>query len=89
MHITATQIDEWAKTKTAQAALPRLIRRLIHAGASVAGASFPAGDSTGLPGWDGELDALTGNSWIPKGKSFWELSCEAKPTTKANPSLPT
>ncbi|MFI5394128.1 MAG: hypothetical protein ACHQ9S_01220 [Candidatus Binatia bacterium] len=25
-----------------------------------------------------------GSSWVPKGKSFWELSCHGKPTTKAN-----
>lgn len=84
MHITANLIGEWARTKKAQADLPRLVRRLIHAGASVTGAAFPAGDSTGLPGWDGELDAERGTPWIPKGKSFWELSCEAKVTTKAN-----
>lgn len=84
MHITATRINEWAKTKKAQADLPRLVRRLIHAAASVTGISFPAGDSTNLPGWDGQLDVDGGTPWIPNGKSFWELSCEAQATTKAN-----
>lgn len=84
MHITATRINEWAKTKEAQASLPRLVRRLIHATGESTQAAFPAGDSTGLPGWDGELESQHGNPWFPNGKSFWEFSCDAKVTTKAN-----
>jgi hypothetical protein len=84
MHITATRIAEWAKTKEAQASLPRLVRRLIHAGGVLTKAAFPSGDSTGLPGWDGELESDHSTAWIPKGKSFWEFSCEAKVKAKAN-----
>ncbi|MEO6545747.1 MAG: hypothetical protein ABIP05_17100, partial [Nitrospiraceae bacterium] len=84
MHITATRIDEWARTKVAQASLPRLVRRLIHTTGQATQAAFPAGDSTGLPGWDGELDCQHGSPWGPKGKSYWELSCDAKVTAKAN-----
>lgn len=84
MRITATQIAEWAKTKEAQASLPRLIRGLVHTAGTPTEVDFPAGDSTGLPGWDGELVSEHGSSWVPKGKSFWELSCHGKPTTKAN-----
>lgn len=84
MQITATRIVQWARTKEAQAALPRLVRRLIHAGETPLQAAFPAGDSTGLPGWDGELLSEHGSPWLPKGKSFWELSCEAGVTAKAN-----
>ena len=39
---------------------------------------------TSLPGWDGELVSECGSPWVPKGTSFWELSCDAKVTTKAN-----
>lgn len=84
MPITATQIAEWAKTRSAQASLPRLIRRLVHAAGTPTQIAFPAGDSTSLPGWDGELLSERGNPWVPKGKSFWEFSCEAKVTAKAN-----
>jgi hypothetical protein len=84
MQITATRIVQWARTKEGQAALPRLVRRLIHAGETPLQADFPAGDSTGLPGWDGELLSEHGSPWVPKGKSFWELSCEAGVTSKAN-----
>jgi hypothetical protein len=84
MHITAARIADWAKTKDAQALLPRLVRRLIHAGSVLHQAAFPSGDSTGLPGWDGELESAHSSAWIQKGKSYWEFSCEASVTTKAN-----
>jgi hypothetical protein len=84
MHINAMQIENWARTKSAQSELPRVVRRLIHATASVTGAAFPAGDATSTPGWDGQLDAKCSTPWIPKGKSFWELSCAKQVTNKAN-----
>jgi hypothetical protein len=84
MHITATKIAQWAKTKKAQISLPRLIRRLVHTAGTPTQADFPAGDSIALPGWDGELLSDHGSPWIPKGKSFWEFSCEAEVTKKAN-----
>lgn len=84
MKITATKIAQWAKTKKAQVALPKLIRRLLHTAAKPIEADFPAGDSTALPGWDGELGSESGSPWIPKGTSYWEFSCEAKVTRKAN-----
>lgn len=84
MQITASQIANWAKTREAQGHLPRLIRRLVHTAGKPTQAAFPAGDSVSLPGWDGELVSEHGNPWVPKGRSFWELSCEAQVTTKAN-----
>lgn len=84
MKITARKIAQWAKTKKAQVTLPRLIRRLVHTAGKPTEADFPAGDSTGLPGWDGELASESGSPWMPKGKSYWEFSCEAEVTRKAN-----
>lgn len=84
MKITAKQIADWADGKDAQAALPRYIRRLIHDVGNITQVAMPAGDLTGLPGWDGELVSTAGNAWVPKGRSFWELSCEAQITHKAN-----
>lgn len=84
MKITATQIAEWAKTIEARGALPKLLRRLIHASASPTDISFPADDSTSLPDWDGEVTCEQGSPWVPSGKSYWELSCEGSPTAKAN-----
>ncbi len=84
MRVTAKRIAEWADSRDAQASLPRLVRRLALNAATTTQISFPAGDSVSLPGWDGELCSKAGDPWVPKEKSFWELSCEARPTVKAN-----
>ena len=84
MRITARQIDSSASGKDAQAAFPRLVRRLIHATGCATEASVPAGDSTSQPGWDGELVSTSETPWVPKGRSFLEMSCDARPTAKAN-----
>ena len=79
-----TKFPTGRKKKEAQTSLPRLVRKLIHTVGIATYAAFPAGDSTSLPGWDGELDSESGNPWVPNGKSYWELSCEAQVTNKAN-----
>lgn len=84
MRITATRIALWAKTARARLSLPQLVRKLVHTAGTPLGAAFPAGDSSGLPGWDGELLTEQGSPWIPKGNSFWEFSCDAQVTKKAN-----
>lgn len=84
MHITATKIAQWANTARARLSLPRLVRKLVHTAGSPLRVAFPAGDSTGLPGWDGELLSEHGSPWIPKGRSYWEFSCEVQVTNKAN-----
>jgi hypothetical protein len=86
MHITASHIAEWANTKAkeAQTNLPRLIRRLCFEAATTRQLSFPAGDSTYVPGWDGVLYRERGDAWAPSGTSYWEIGCDQVPTTKAN-----
>jgi hypothetical protein len=78
LEISAKEIEKWAGGKAAQAELPRYVRRLIHNVGSITQISVPAGDSTNQPGWDGELTSESGNAWVPAGKSFWEMSCEAQ-----------
>ncbi len=86
MHITASHIAEWANTKVkeAQTNLPRLIRRLCFEAATTRQLSFPAGDSTYVPGWDGVLSREGGDAWAPGGTSYWEIGCDQVPATKAN-----
>jgi len=84
MYINASKIEAWAKTKEAQTSLPRLIRRLIHASGFPAKINFPAGESVDFPGWDGELEAENESPWYPRGKSFWEISCQANIAIKAS-----
>ena len=64
--------------------LPRLIRRLCFDAAATRQLSFPAGDSTYVPGWDGVLCREQGDAWAPSGTSYWEIGCDQVPTTKAN-----
>jgi len=83
--VNAREIDQWAQSREAQARLPLLVRKLIHATAErLVRVDFPAGDSITQPGWDGQVESEEQTSWIPQGVSFWELSCEAQPTGKAN-----
>jgi hypothetical protein len=83
MNITATQINEWANTIEARGALPRVIRKLVNTLSPIQ-SSFPAGDSTNLSSWDGELFTEQGNAWVPVGKSYWEFSCEKQIFSKAS-----
>lgn len=82
--VTATQIARWAATTPAQAELPRLVRRLIHSAATTTELAMPSGDSVTLPGFDGELHSELGNTWVPSGRSCWELSCRTDILVKAN-----
>lgn len=86
MHITASHIVEWVDTKAkeAQTNLPRLIRRLCFDPGTTRQLSFPAGDSTYVPGWDGVLYREHGGTWSPQGKSCWEIGCDKEATKKAN-----
>lgn len=86
MRITASQIVDWVNTKSkeAQTNLPRLIRRLSFDAAFTRQVSFPAGDSTFVPGWDGLLVREQGNAWAPQGRSYWEIGCDQSPSSKAN-----
>jgi hypothetical protein len=88
--ISASQLVDWANTheKDAQQQLPRLVRRLCVQ-TSTTEIAFPAGDSTNLPGWDGVVNATSGNAWVPKGQSLWELGCGKGVTAKANKDLKT
>ncbi len=84
MKITAKGIARWAELREAQGSLPRLVRRLAMQSGTITQIAFPVGESVSLPGWDGEILSSDGDAWVPKGKSYWELSVEANPTKKAN-----
>lgn len=86
MKITASHILDWVNqnAKEAQAQLPRLIRRLCLDPATTRQMAFPAGDSTYMPGWDGILEKIQGNTWTPAGISYWEMGCDKNPTKKAD-----
>ena len=83
--ITAKELTNWADNRVSQGDLPELIRRLIHStipSSKILRIVFPAGNSIGLPGWDGVLETSVGNAWVPKGESRWELSCQKNSAMK-------
>lgn len=81
--ISANDISQWAATYNAQSQLPALVRRAIGQHGSITSISMPAGASVNVGGFDGEVFAEGGNAWVPKGKSYWELSVNSNPGTKA------
>lgn len=83
MRITATQIENWADTRDAQATLSLLLRRLVSATSKTMELSIPGGDSVNAPGWDGQTNASQGNAWVPIGEARWEVSCRADIIDKA------
>jgi len=86
MRVTASHIANWANTqaKEAQTDLPRWVRRLCFEPETTLQLSFPAGDSTYVPGWDGALFRERGNAWVPSGASRWEIGCDQNVLSKAN-----
>ena len=63
---------------------PTLVRRLIHATVeSLAHIEFPAEKVSERPGWDGTVEAPSGNAYVPSGISGWEIGVEKTPRKKA------
>lgn len=85
---TVSDLETWAESRTAQAELPRLVRRLILAsGRKVARMSMRAGDSVGLAGWDGLTDSAGDHPWIPRGQAAWEMGVGRAPKTKSTADI--
>jgi len=88
-HITAADLDYWGTKYSARGELPILVRRLIHETVREPPkiCDFPSGSGIDLPGHDGVLDAVSGNSWVPTGHSVWELSTKRDIAEKANEDI--
>lgn len=88
MRIGAEDLEGWAARPEARTEFPALVRRLLaHGGVRLRRLAMPSGSGTGLPGWDGVVDAAKGTAWVPEGESRWELSCEQDATRKASADL--
>lgn len=85
MKIDAKRLAQWADSLEAKAELPKLIRHLVWSGsATIQREDFKAGEDVALAGWDGTVEALVGDAFIPSGISGWELSTDKVPGRKAN-----
>jgi hypothetical protein len=72
--VDATDLNSWANRLDSQSRLPQLLRRLIHATVRhIQRIGFPAGESVQLGGYDGVLQVLEGNAFVPDGFSVWEF----------------
>ncbi|MGD0952068.1 MAG: hypothetical protein ABR985_06690 [Methanotrichaceae archaeon] len=81
----ATDIDQWADRREAQATLPRLIRRLVLASVKrVERLHFRSDEGVQLAGWDGIVQVPEGNAYVPDGLSGWELSARTDVKVKAD-----
>ncbi len=84
--ITENRLDDWVRgnAREAQGVIVELVWRLVAASAPNSKRRFPLGDSIGQPGPDGILETDFGfRSFLPEGKSFWEIGTGSKPWEKA------
>ena len=85
LHFDPSEISHWAECPNATHQLPELIRRLILATTPMpTRLDIPGGSAVWRSGWDGLVEAVEGNAWVPTGASAWELSCQREPGTKAS-----
>jgi transcriptional regulator with XRE-family HTH domain len=83
--VDATDLDQWADRRDAQALLPLVIQRLVLATATgIRRAQFRGGEGISLAGWDGLVDVGEGNAFVPAGVSGWEVGTSARPRAKAD-----
>ncbi len=75
--IEAHHLAEWGGTRDGQAKLPELISRLIIAVYGPAAAlRFPSDESIHFAGWDGICGVPSDLTYIPAGKSAWEMGAQ-------------
>lgn len=75
--ISASQLDQWARSNNARGQLPKLIRLLVHGTTELSDLEhidFPGEEQIHRPGYDGETKSHQGNAWVPSGIAYWELT---------------
>jgi hypothetical protein len=83
--VKGNDLHSWGDTLQARQKLPALVRRLIHATVEKPILTrFPADEGTQRRGWDGVVQVVTGNAWVPSGNSVWEMGTDQSPKSKAD-----
>jgi len=77
--VNSTQIDKYFNStrRDAQELLPHLVRQLVLATLdkeSLVRCRIPVGDDIRRPGYDGRVETINGNTFVPTGLSVWEMS---------------
>ena len=82
--VTATQLENWARTLAAREELPKIVADLIRASSSdIVSMRFPSGDKGQVRGFDGHLVSDVSALNVPHGRSFWEFGTDADYKRKA------
>ena len=85
--VQASDLSRYADTDTrdSQAVIPELVNRLVRQSVpNAANCRIPYGDAINQPGWDGIVECKDGYlSFVPSGKSYWEIGTGADPQKKA------
>lgn len=76
LRVSRDDLLGWAKGTRADQELPRLLRRLIRETTQVERIEFPSGTGVATPGWDGIVECVEGNQFVPDGRSGWEVSVQ-------------
>lgn len=83
--INSTDLQIWASRRDSQGKLPKLIRRLIRATVpDIRRLHFRTDEGVQIGGWDGIVEARTGNDFVPDGTSGWELGVDRNVKSKAD-----
>jgi hypothetical protein len=84
--VTSTELESYANTRESESVIPELIYLLVTHSAreDLTACRIPYGDAINQPGWDGLVETEQGfRQFIPRKKSFWEISTGANPQGKA------
>lgn len=85
MTIDETAIRQWADRHECRSNLPILVRRLIReTTSSLVSLRFPGNEAVDLSGLDGQAECEDATTWIPAGRSVWEMGCNQDPRAKAD-----
>jgi hypothetical protein len=77
-------IEQWAQRIAARSELSRLVRGLVaQTNDQVVTLQMRAAEGTGVPGYDGIVEATRGTPFVPMGRSVWELGSGADAQSKA------
>lgn len=86
--ITASQLEQWAKSPTAKLDFPGLVADLARATSpDINTIRFPSGDKGQTRGFDGTLLSSVELLNVPEGKSYWEFGTELDYQGKAEKDL--
>jgi hypothetical protein len=79
-----TDLERWADQRSAQADLPRLVRRIIRQeNDQVHRVEMRGGEGIVLSGYDGMVETTRSTSFVPAGQSVWEMGTNKDPAGKA------